>query len=266
MFSMDYKTQKSSDGVIKINFSDGYSAVIIPTKDEKFAVCVSCQVGCPVGCKFCYTGKLGFGRNLSSEEIVEQVSVAKNIVGSNPTSIIFMGMGEPTLNLKNVLLAGEKIHEEFKISYNRITISSSGLKTLKNLVKVPFNLALSVHSPFDEVRKKLIPGAISVNELVKFANESLKNANNKKYIMIEYSMIAGVNDREEDLKELISLKWPERSLFNLIEFNPIDDLKASSTERMEHFKEKIISAGWKCFIRSSRGKDIGAACGMLDAD
>ena len=113
---MSYKTKTSTDGTIRIEFEKGYVAVIIPTKDYKIAVCVSCQIGCPVGCKFCYTGKLGFKSNLNSEEIVEQVKVAKEILKKNPTSVVFMGMGEPTLNLKNVLDAGEKIHKEFNLS------------------------------------------------------------------------------------------------------------------------------------------------------
>ncbi len=258
-----YKIEKSSDGTVKINFKEGYLAVIIPTKDDKFSVCVSCQIGCPVRCKFCYSGKTNFQRNLTAEEIVEQVQVAKNISGFEPTSIVFMGMGEPTLNLKNVLDAGEKIHEEFKISYNRITISTSCLKTLDKLADIKFNIALSLHSPFDAIRKKLIPGAISVSKIVKFTKDYLAKGNNKKYVMIEYSLINGVNDSEEDLKKLISLKWPKRMLFNLIEFNDLGEFKGSSMETLEHFKEEIIKKRWKCFIRGSRGKDIKASCGML---
>jgi len=262
----NYKIEKSSDGTIKIVFPEDYIAVIIPTKDDKFAVCVSCQIGCPVGCKFCYSGKIGFKRNLSSDEIFNQVVVAKEVVSRDPTSIVFMGMGEPTLNLENVLAAGERMHDEFHISYNRITISTSCLKNLGKLVDSKFNLALSIHSPFDSVRKSLIPGSNSISKIVRFANDYISRGNNKKYIMIEYSMISGVNDSDKDLKKLISLKWPKRSLFNLIEFNDIGKLKSSSSERLEYFKEKIIAKGWKCFIRSSRGKDIQASCGMLSAD
>jgi len=258
-----YKTEKSFDGTIKLNFKEGYIAVIIPTKDNKLSVCVSCQIGCPVGCKFCYSGKIKFQRNLTVEEIVEQIRVAKEVTSSEPTSIVFMGVGEPTLNLKNVLGAGEKIHEEFKISYNRITISTSCLKTLDKLVDIKFNIALSLHSPFDAVRKKLIPGAISVLKIVKFAKDYLVQGNNKKYVMIEYSLIKGVNDSEKDLKKLVSLKWPKKILFNLIEFNDLGEMKGSDTDTLEHFKEEIIRKGWKCFIRGSRGKDISASCGML---
>lgn len=259
-----YKTLISSDGTKKLIFEKGYISVIIPTKEDKTTVCVSCQVGCPVGCKFCYTGKIGFKSNLSSEEIFQQAKLSQDIVGKKLQSIVFMGMGEPTLNLKNVLGAAEKIHQELKISYNHITISTSCLKTLKSLEKIPFNVALSVHSPLDKVRKELIPGAISIKEILEFTHNYLKNSNNKKYVMIEYSMIKGVNDSEADLQELISLSWPKKMLFNLIEFNELGDFKKSDDATIEHFKKEIINAGWKCFIRKSRGSDIEAACGMLD--
>jgi len=258
-----YTTQKSSDGTVRINFNEGYIAVVIPTKDDKIAVCVSCQIGCAVGCKFCYSGKVGFKRNLSVEEIFNQVIVAKEVFGKSPTSIIFMGMGEPTLNLENVLESGEKIHKEFNLSYNRITISTSCLKTLDKLVDCKFNLALSLHSVFDKKRKELMPLGISVAKIVKFANKYVNSANNKKYIMIEYALIEGENDSNKDLKKLVSLKWPKRSLFNLIQFNDIGKYRASSFERMLVFKDALMKKGWKCFIRNSRGKDIGASCGML---
>ncbi len=259
----NYKIEKSTDGTIKINFKEGYIAVIIPTKDDKLSVCVSCQIGCPVGCKFCYSGKTKFKRNLTAEEIVEQVRVAKEVAGLEPTSIVSMGMGEPTLNLKNVSEAGEKIHEEFNISYNRITISTSCLKSLDKLADTKFNIALSLHSPFDAIRKKLIPGTVSVSKIVKFSKDYLAKGNNKKYVMIEYSLIKGVNDSEKDLKKLVSLKWPKRMLFNLIEFNDLGEMQGSEIKTLEHFKEEIIKKGWKCFIRGSRGKDISASCGML---
>lgn len=262
----NYKTQKSEDGTIRIGFPPGYSAVIIPSKDEKFAVCVSCQIGCPVGCTFCRSGKIKFQRNLTAEEIFNQTEVASKIIGRSPSSIIFMGIGEPTLNLENVLPAAEMMHKKFNMSYNHITISTSCLKNLGKLVDCKFNLALSLHSPFDKVRKKIMPLGCSVAKIVKFANDYIKNANNKKYIMMEYSLMKGVNDSDKDLKKLASLKWPERTLFNLIEFNDLDDFKASEFSTLLKFKDVLMKKGWKCFIRNSRGKDIGASCGMLSLD
>ena len=259
-----YKTKKSSDGTIKINFEEGYIAVIIPSKDEKFAVCVSCQIGCPVGCSFCYTGKTCLKKNLSSEEIFNQVLVAKEIIGKNPSSIVFMGMGEPTLNLKNVLEAGEKIHKEFNLSYNKITISTSCLKNLDSLIGVKFNLALSLHSPFDKIRKSIVPIGISVKKIVKFANDYVYQGNNKKYIMISYVLVKSLNDSEKDLKKLESLKWPKKTLFNIIELNEIENNKRPLQEVFLKFKDRLMKKGWKCFIRMSRGADIQASCGMLE--
>jgi 23S rRNA (adenine2503-C2)-methyltransferase len=261
---MSYKIQESSDGTKKLIFDKGYIAVIIPTKDDKNTVCISCQVGCPVGCKFCYTGKIGFKCNLLAEEIFEQAKIAQEIIGKKIQSVVFMGMGEPTLNIKNVLEAAEKIHKELLISYNRITISTSCIKTLSSLENIPFNVALSLHSPFDKTRKQLIPGAISLRQILPFTRKYLEKSNNKKYVMIEYSMIKGINDSERDLKKLISFKWPKKMLFNLIEFNSFGDFKKSDESTVEHFKQEIIKAGWKCFIRKSRGSDIEAACGMLE--
>lgn len=263
---MNYTIQKSEDGITKIFFKEGYSAVIIPSKENKFAVCVSCQIGCPVGCAFCKSGKIKFKRNLTEEEIFNQTKVASEIIKTEPTSIIFMGIGEPTLNLENVLAAGEKMHDEFKLSYNKITISTSCLDNLDKLVNCKFNLALSLHSPFDKIRKKIMPLGCSVKKIVKFANDYVANANNKKYIMIEYSLIQGINDSDKDLKKLASLKWPKKTLFNLLEFNEVDNFKASDLSQLEKFKEALIAKGWKCFIRLSRGKDIGASCGMLSID
>jgi len=259
----NYNYQKSSDGTVKLTFSEGYVVVIIPSKDDKNTVCVSCQIGCPVGCKICRSGKIKFERNLTSEEIFSQVLTAREIIGKSPTSIVFMGIGEPSLNLKNVLEAGEKMHKEFNLSYNKITISTSCLTNLGNLKNCQFNLALSLHSPFDKKRKEIIPTGCSVREIVKFAKDYVSLGNNKKYIMIEYALIKGVNDSEKDLQKLVGLNWPERTLFNLLEFNELDNLKKSEFVNLLHFKDVLMKKGWKCFIRSSMGRDIESACGML---
>ena len=258
------KTTESKDGTIKIDFEKGYTAVIIPTINDKYAVCVSSQIGCAVGCKFCYTAKIGFKSNLTEDEIVNQIKVAKEIINKTPQSVVFMGMGEPTLNLGNVLNAAEQIHKEFSIAYNRITISTSCLNNINSLLDIPFNVALSLHSPFDNVRKKLMPATIGIKEVVKFANEYHKR-HPRKELMIEYAMMNEINDRNEDVKELMSLSWPKKTTFNLIEFNDIDNFKRVPRERMTEFKNEIIKAGFKSFIRYSRGPDIKAACGMLDA-
>jgi len=259
-----YKLENSKDGTIKINFSEGYSSVIIPTKDEKNSVCVSCQIGCCVGCKFCYSGKKKFKRNLTAEEIIEQVEIAQGIIGKRPQSIVFMGMGEPLLNLDNVLKAAEEIHNKFSVARYRITISTSALKNLNKLSKVNFNLAISLHSPFDSVRKKLIPNTVSINKIVKFVNGFCKNHKKRFGIMVAYTLIKNINDSEKDLKKLLSYKWHKRILFNLVEFNDISNFKKSDDKIIEKFKLGIIAKGYKCFIRTARGRDIQASCGMLE--
>lgn len=258
---MKYALEKSIDSTQKIIFKEGYVSVIIPSKDEKYAVCLSCMIGCPMDCKFCRAGK--FKRNLTSKEMMLQFNTAKKIIEKSPSSVVFMGMGEPMLNFAQVYKTGELIHKETNLPYKKITISTSGVH-LNKLIDVPFSVALSLHSPFDEIRKKIMPNACSVKELVDFANEHCKKSKNE--IMIEYSMIKGVNDRDEDLDELLSLNWPKgtKTLFNLIQFNDYRDFKQSSIERIREFKQAIINKGFKCFIRQSRGKDIDAACGMLD--
>lgn len=175
-----------------------------------------------------------------------------------------MGMGEPLLNLKNVLESAEEIHKKFSIAYHRITISTSGLRNIRDLLDIKFNVAISLHSPFDKKRKELIPLGISVKKVLDFANEYCIKHHKKNYIMIEYALISGVNDFDKDLQKLLALRWHKRTLFNIIEFNEIGIFKGSNKERFMIFKEAIIKKGFKCFIRQSRGKDIFASCGMLE--
>ncbi|MBN2420857.1 radical SAM protein [Candidatus Woesearchaeota archaeon] len=260
---MQYMISKSSDGTIKITFKEGFVSVIIPTIDEKYAVCVSSQLGCPVGCSFCFTGKRGFKRNLTKEEMMKQIETVMTIIGKIPNSVVFMGMGEPTLNLENVLEAAEEIHKKYSIAYVRITISTSCLKNLNKLLNIPFNLALSVHSVDEKTRKKIMPKSVSTKTILNFANKYFK-IHPKKYLMIEYALMKGINDSEKDIEKLTKIKWPKRTLFNFIQFNEIGKFKQVNIERMREFKQAMRDAGYKAFIRQNRGSDIKAACGMLD--
>ena len=261
---MDYKVTISIDGTRKIDFQEGHTAVIIPTVNEKHAVCVSCQVGCPVGCKFCHTGKMGLKRNLTADEIVNQIIVAKSVIGSNPTTVVFMGMGEPLLNLNAVLAAAERMHKEFQLAYNHITISTSCLPTMNRLLDIPFNVALSIHSPFDETRKRLMPPTILIKDIISFAQEYCQK-HPRKELMVEYALMKGINDRDEDIKALLALPWPKKTLFNFIQYNDLGEFKRSDDLHLHNFKQAAIAAGFKSFVRLSRGPDIAAACGMLDA-
>ncbi len=250
------KVQYSSDGTIKLDFSDGYTAVIIPHKDGKIAVCVSCQIGCPIGCTFCYTAKLGFKRNLTAEEILNQIDESVKLAGKL-TSVIFMGMGEPMANFSQVNKSIELIHEKYSLSYKKITLSTMGVN-LDKLKNIKFRVAISLHSPYDEERKKLIPLAKPIQEMIDYSH----SITHKDGVMIAYTLIKGVNDTQKHLEKLLSLNWNKNVYFNLIEFNDIDNMKRSDNLKM--FREKIMAAGYKCFTRQSRGSDIGAACGMLD--
>jgi 23S rRNA (adenine2503-C2)-methyltransferase len=249
----------SIDGTIKFKFDEGYSLVIIPSINDKNAVCLSVQVGCLVGCRFCKAGR--FIRNLSYDEIINQFRIAKKFLGKNPSSVIFMGMGEPMLNFKSVLAVIHSINSE-GISYNKITLSTVGVN-LSLLLEVPFQVAVSLHSPFDEARRRLIPNScVSIIDLLSFIK--MYSLNRKHGAMIEYALIEGINDSNEDIEGLFNLDLPKNIFFNLIEFNDYESFKKSS--RLLFFKKKLLDAGYKCFIRSSRGKDIEASCGMLSCN
>lgn len=243
--------KKSEDGTIRINFEDGYSTVIIPTINDKNTICVSSQAGCPIGCKFCHTKF--FNKNLSKEEILNQIEIAKQYC-EKITSIVFMGCGEPMLNFDQVNQSIKLIHEKYKIAYKKITLSTIGLN-LDKLIDKKYSVAISLHSPIDKIRQELINKKTNVKDIVEFCK------NRKQPTMIAYSMIKDINDKDEDLKELLKLDFPSQTNFNLIEFNETNEYKSSN--RLEYFKEEIRKKGYKCFIRQSRGKDISAACGML---
>ncbi len=256
--------ERSQDGTIKLNFK-GYSTVIIPSINDKFCVCVSCQIGCAVGCFFCLSGKTKFQRNLTKQEILDQVEKAKETIGKEPTSIVFMGCGEPSLNLKNVLESAEEIHITHNIPYKKITISTIGLDNLDSLSKIKFNLAISLHSAFNEKRKEISPIVCSVEKILETA-KTYVSQHQKNYIMIEYSLIQRFNDSLNDFDKLLSFDWPKRTIFNLIEFNETNGLKKTEMEKIQEFKLKIMEKGYKCFIRNSRGKDINASCGLLEVN
>ena len=208
-----------------------------------------------MSCAFCKAGS--FEKDLTSNEILEQLSAAIEIAGK-PTSIVFMGTGEPMLNFENVSKAIHTIHELFQISYKKITLSTCGIN-LNKLADVPYLVAISLHSAEDSKRLKLMPGAARVDDIVKFTKtQSLK----KSGVMLEYALIENINDSKEDVEKLLNLEWPQNTNFNLIEFNPHNSMKKST--RAEEIKQRIIDRGFKCFIRTSRGADVGAACGMLD--
>ena len=271
--------QKSSDGTIKSRFRlhDDHliESVLIPViKDNRFTVCVSSQVGCSLSCKFCATGQMKRMRNLDPAEIYDQVvKVNKQSMDHfhHPlTNIVFMGMGEPLLNYKNVMTAIDKITSEegLNMSPKRITVSTVGLeKMIKKLAddEVKFNLALSLHAADDKKRSEIMP----INDQNNL--ESLMDALSYFYdktgnrISYEYICFNGMNDTIEDARHLYTLtqKFPVK--INIIEYNAIDGVKfeKSTMDNIDNFARYLRQKGVMVTVRRSRGKDIDAACGQL---
>ncbi len=273
------EVQYSKDGTIKTRwklFDDKkIESVLIPVVDEtRYTVCVSSQVGCSLKCAFCATGKLGYSRNLEAYEIFEQFHLVNQQCESvffHPlTNIVFMGMGEPLLNYKNVLRAIDKITspEGYGWSPKRITLSTVGIaKLIHKLAEddVRFNLALSLHAADDEKRNKIMPINESNNlDVLMTALESFYTRTKGK-ISFEYIAFNGFNDTMKDAQNLTRLckRFPVK--VNIIEYNPVEGVEYSkSTEdRIDAFARYLTDHNVLATVRRSRGKDIDAACGQL---
>ncbi|NIG51988.1 23S rRNA (adenine(2503)-C(2))-methyltransferase RlmN [Chitinophaga sp. Cy-1792] len=271
-------TQHSNDGTIKSRFrlhdSHLVEGVLIPT-DSRQTACVSSQVGCSLSCKFCATGYMARKRNLDFDEIYDEVALinqqAMDAYGKKLTNIVFMGMGEPLLNYKNVLQAIEKITspEGMGMSPKRITVSTAGVaKMIRQLGddKVRFNLALSLHAANDKKRSEIMPinDSNSLQELIDALNYFYKATGNE--ISFEYILFDNFNDSKEDADELIKIyRQVPADLVNIIEYNPIDNAKFQKPDALkaEQFMEYLAKNRVNARLRRSRGKDIDAACGQL---
>ena len=269
--------QRSKDGTVKnaVKLFDGLvvESVLIPTQNRTTA-CVSSQVGCSLDCKFCATARLKRMRNLNPDEIYDQVVAIHResmLYHNRPLSnIVFMGMGEPLMNYKNVLLSIDKItsDEGLGMSPKRITLSTSGVpKMIRKLAddEVRFNLAVSLHSAIQETRESIMPFAKN------FTLEDLKDsleywyAKTKRMITYEYVVWKDVNDKAEDIKALVQFCKHVPSKVNLIEYNPIDDgeFQQAPDAAIDHYIEQLERNRIPVTVRRSRGKDIDAACGQL---
>lgn len=269
--------QKSNDGTIKnaVKLHDGLvvESVLIPTK-KRTTACVSSQVGCSLDCKFCATARLKRMRNLNPDEIYDQVvaidkesRLYHNIPLSN---IVFMGMGEPLMNYKNVIASIEKITsaEGLGMSPKRITLSTSGVpKMIKKLAddEVKFNLAVSLHSAIQETREKIMPFAKSFT--LDDLQESLEYWYEKteRRITYEYVVWNGINDSSEDIKALVKFCSYVPCKVNIIEYNPIDDGQFQQADNLalDQYIDALEKNKVPVTVRRSRGKDIDAACGQL---
>jgi 23S rRNA (adenine2503-C2)-methyltransferase len=269
--------QKSKDGTIKnaVRLHDGLivESVLIPTS-KRTTACVSSQVGCSLDCSFCATARLKRMRNLNPDEIYDQVVAIHResiLYHSRPlTNIVFMGMGEPLMNYKNVLESIDKItsDEGLGMSPKRITLSTSGVpKMIKKLAddEVKFNLAVSLHSAIQETREQIMPFAKSFT--LQDLQESLEYwySKTKKRITYEYVVWKGINDKEEDIKALVRFCKYVPSKVNLIEYNPIDDdnFQQADDKSIQNYITQLEANRIPVTVRRSRGKDIDAACGQL---
>jgi 23S rRNA (adenine2503-C2)-methyltransferase len=260
----------SRDGTVKTLFRthEGHpvEAVLMRYRDGRRSICVSSQSGCPLTCTFCATGAMRFGRNLTASEILDQALHFRRV---EPVDhCVFMGMGEPMLNLDNVLEAARRL-PDLGITHRRTTISTvgwlPGLKRFVDEVEVPIRLAFSLHAPEDSLRSRLMP----VNDRYPLADvlaECRRHfALRRRKVFIEYVMLAGVNDRVEQARQLVELLDRRAFKVNLIPYNPTGAFDGSSRRAIDAFKAVLDRAGIPATVRLTRGRDIEAACGQLAA-
>lgn len=273
-----HHSQFSSDGTIKNRFvlHDGHyvEGVLIPT-EKRITACVSSQVGCSLSCKFCATGYLPRKRNLDFDEIVDEVTLlnaqAEQNYGKHLSNIVFMGMGEPLLNYKNVLKAIEVISspEGLGMSPRRITVSTAGVAKMIHKLgddQVRFKLALSLHAANDAKRNEIMP--INETNNLKALVEALNHfyTMTKNEITFEYILFKDFNDSLQDADELVKIyRQVPADLVNIIEYNPIEkaDFEKPDETRVDQFMRYLESKKVNARLRRSRGKDIDAACGQL---
>lgn len=271
-------TQYSADGTIKSRFitHDGHlvEGVLIPM-ESRYTACVSSQIGCSLNCKFCATGYMERKRNLDFDEIYDEVVLinqqTEKTYGNKISNIVFMGMGEPLLNYKNLLKAVDKITspDGLGMGSKRITVSTAGVaKMIRQLGddKVRFNLALSLHATNDSKRNQIMPinETNNVQALIEALNYFYQQTNND--ITLEYILFKDFNDSLKDAEELIKIyRQIPVHLVNVIEYNPIDEARFQKPEeeKVEKFINHLAKARVNAHLRRSRGKDIDAACGQL---
>lgn len=265
--------QTSSDGTIKylLQYPDGECVETVLMRFDNrsnLTACVSSQIGCAVNCSFCATGKRGFVRNLSYQEIIEQVLAIQADTNLKVTNVVFMGQGEPLLNLDNVLKAMHIFNENFQIGARRLTISTSGIiPQIDKLAELDMQstLALSLHAPNHQTRAKLMP--IENKYPMDKLHQALINYSNKtgRRITIEYLLIKDLNDTVESAKQLALYLKDIKCNINLIPYNPTEknDYKRPSNNSIMKFKYLMEHSGKKVTVRLERGADIDAACGQL---
>ncbi len=271
------RVEQAKDGTKKFLFQleDGnrIESVLIPDK-ARLTLCLSTQVGCAFGCRFCLTGKIGWKRDLTTSEILNQIlSVRETLPEKRSiTNIVLMGMGEPLANYENTLKAINLMHhpDAFKFSSRRITLSTVGLlPELERLSeeKISFRLAISLNASDEETRSQLMPinRRYPLNKILAFCK--IFPLRRRTRITFEYVMVEGMNDSSQDAKKLIRILKGIPSKINLIPLNeaPGIPLKRPSEEKVKRFQEILMEGGLTAIVRTSKGGEISAACGQLQA-
>lgn len=273
----------SDDGsrkwIIDIDSGSKVEMVYIP-EAGRGTLCVSSQAGCTLDCSFCATGKQGFDRNLSSAEIIGQLWLANEQLGTfkgisqRVTNVVMMGMGEPLLNFDNVMEAISLMMDDcaYGLSKRKVTISTAGVVPAIDRMKdcTDASLAISLHAPNDELRSQLMPinKKYPINELFRAVRAYFASLPDRRVPVIEYVLIAGINDHRQHARDLAKLLKSLPCKINLIPFNPFDmsSYRRPSSSSVSNFRQILQQAGYTVTVRTTRGDDIRAACGQLTGD
>jgi len=267
----------AKDGTLKLLLStydnESIECVGIPT-EKRLTACLSSQIGCPMDCKFCATGKEGLKRSLKASEILDQILFIENEMNRKVTNIVFMGMGEPLLNIDDLLVSIRSINEDFKISQRKITVSTVAVPKMINklsarsfqiLGNCQFTLAISLHAPNQKIREKIIPSAknYEIENIIDDCKQYVRDTGRR--VSFEYLMLSGVNDKIKHATELSNLLKGFQCHVNLIQYNQIDEVefKRTSLKNLQLFQSRLINSGIAVSLRKSRGLDKNAACGQL---
>jgi 23S rRNA (adenine2503-C2)-methyltransferase len=263
--------------LVAVDGANAVEAVFIP-EAERGTLCVSSQAGCVLDCAFCSTGKQGFNRNLTTGEIIGQLWFANRQLRTEAdprpiSNVVMMGMGEPLLNLDAVIPALRLMLDDnaYGLSRRRVTVSTSGVVPGMDRLReeCPVALAVSLHASNDALRDRLVPvnRKYPIAELIQACNRYLDKAP-RDFVTMEYVMLDGVNDSDQNARELVALAKRVRCKFNLIPFNPFPrtEFRRSPPERIARFAEILRRAGLTVTTRKTRGDDIAAACGQLAGD
>lgn len=269
----------STDGtrkwIIRLSCGNAIETVYIP-ENERGTLCVSSQVGCALACTFCSTGQQGFNRNLEASEIIGQLWIANEYLGKDPkgkrvvTNVVMMGMGEPLANYNNVISAMNLMRDDlaYGISWRRVTLSTSGMVPMMDKLREDchVSLAVSLHAANDALRDEIIPlnKKYPIAVLLEACHRYVAG-HKSRHITIEYVLLAGINDSEQDAKDLMRILKGLPTKINLIPFNPFPGTSytCSSGNVINRFKHQLLDGGYIATVRKTRGDDIVAACGQL---